>query len=160
MALADRINDRAEAEAGHGGGAPAALVALTTFLDGCSIEQLRQVVGLSHSATVRLVDKLERRSLVTRRQAGDRRAVEIQLTPTGRGIGAAIVATRTETIEGLLGELNSGDRAELTELVERLLASIVERGGDPPRICRLCDVEGCGHSRGRCPVTRAALTIG
>jgi MarR family transcriptional repressor of emrRAB len=38
--------------------APAALVALHEFLCGASIDQLRQVVGLTPSGAVRLIDKL------------------------------------------------------------------------------------------------------
>jgi MarR family transcriptional repressor of emrRAB len=155
VAVADRIHARAELAAEHGGAAPAALVALTTFLDGCSVEQLSAVVGLSHSATVRLVDKLEHRGLVRRRPAGDRRAVAVQLTPSGRATGSAILDDRAEAISDLLNGLSATERARLTELMERLLATLVDRRADPSHLCRLCDVEACGHWAGNCPVTEA-----
>ena len=60
MGLNDRIRDAEETAAGHGSAAPAALVALHEFLGGASIDRLRQVVGLTPSGAVRLIDKLER----------------------------------------------------------------------------------------------------
>jgi len=43
---------------GRGAQAPAALVALREFLEDATIQQLSDVIGLTHSATVRLVDRL------------------------------------------------------------------------------------------------------
>ena len=59
LAVADRVTAAAAAAAGRGGQAPAALVALHEFADGSTIDHLRQVLGISHSATVRLIDGLD-----------------------------------------------------------------------------------------------------
>src|ERR1017187_5471201 len=67
LALTDRISEATERAAGRGGQAPAALVALHEFLDGGTIEHLRQALGLSHSAAVRLVDRLVADGHVVRR---------------------------------------------------------------------------------------------
>ena len=58
LAVSDRVGAAAAATAGRGGQAPAALVALHQFAGGSTIEELRQVLGLSHSAAVRLIDGL------------------------------------------------------------------------------------------------------
>ena len=55
----DQIRSAEEAAARHGSSAPAALGALHEFLGGASVDELRQVVGLSPSGAVRLIDKLE-----------------------------------------------------------------------------------------------------
>ena len=160
VAAADRIRARAETQAQNGGAAPAALVALTTFLDGCSIDELSAVVGLSQSATVRLVDRLEAQGLVSRRAAADGRAVAVRLLPTGRAAGSAILAARAEAVEELLVGLSAAERDTLAELMERLLAALVATGAHRGHICRLCDPDACGHWIGKCPVTEAGRRRG
>jgi hypothetical protein len=56
--VADRVTAAAAVAAGRGGQAPAALVALHEFAGGGTIDQLRQVLGISHSTAVRLIDSL------------------------------------------------------------------------------------------------------
>ncbi|MGH2953395.1 MAG: MarR family winged helix-turn-helix transcriptional regulator [Solirubrobacterales bacterium] len=151
--MTDRIRAFSEEEAASAGAAPAALVAITTFLEGCTIKQLSRVVALSHSATVRLVDKLEEQGLVVRRSSDDGRAVALHPTRRGRTRGAAILAARERATEDLLGELPSDQRRTLVGLMEELLAILVHHGADPFQVCRLCDADACGHWSGRCPVT-------
>lgn len=155
LAIADRIREEATARAPSTGGAPAAIVALDTFLAGASIIELSRVLELSHSATVRLVDKLERAGLLQRRPGEDARAVAIWPTPAGRELAREIKRARLEALDDLLHPLSEGERAELVRLQEKMLASLVMAGDDPRRICRLCDAEACGHEIGCCPVTEA-----
>ncbi len=75
--LADRINATTKAVAALGPSAPAALAALHEFLDGGSVTRLSSVLGLTHSGTVRLVDRLELEGLVERIGAKDARAVSL-----------------------------------------------------------------------------------
>ena len=85
LAVADRVTAAAAVAVGRGGQAPAALVALHEFADGSTIDHLRQVLGISHSAAVRLIDGLETDGHVERAvHADDRRSVALTLTPTGR----------------------------------------------------------------------------
>jgi len=130
--------NRAEEEAaGHKSAAPAALVALHEFLGGSSIDQLRQVVGLTASGAVRLVDKLAEAGLVR------------------RGLGA----------ETVLAGLSSDERDALTPLLERLLEQLTaarlaerEEARTPAGgwLCRLCDFSACRRKMGACPVANAA----
>ena len=80
LVLADRMNAAIKAVAALGPSAPAALAALHEFLDGGSVTQLSDVLGLTHSGTVRLVDRLEAEGLVERVGAEDARAVSVVLT--------------------------------------------------------------------------------
>ena len=76
LALADRTADSVSGAAARSISGAAALSALLHFLDRPSVDLLRQVLGLTSSGTVRLVDRLEREGLVAprarRRRAGDR----------------------------------------------------------------------------------------
>jgi len=155
LAVADRIRAAATTAAPTSGEGPAGLVALATFMEGGSIEELSRVLGLSHSATVRLVDKLEQAELVSRQSSRDARAVSV--VPTGEGIeiAAQIQRARLDALEELLDPLTVSERAELARLHEKLLAGLVASGELRGRICRLCDSVACGHGRGHCPVTEA-----
>jgi len=155
LAVADRIRGAGVADAG-GGEAPAALVALSEFLGGASIRELSLVLGITHSATVRLVDGLEAKRLVRRQPGEDGRAVALHPTAAGTAKAEAILAARAAALDGLLAPLSRDERRQLARLHRRLLAGLVESGGDPRHICRQCDTGGCGHESGRCPVTTAA----
>ena len=152
LAVAERVRSAGAAEAGGGEG-PAALVALTEFLDAPSIRELSAVLGLTHSATVRLVDSLEARGLVQREPGEDGRAVALRVNAAGETKARAILAARAVALEELLAPLDRDERAELARLHSLLLGGLVDSGAAPEHVCRLCDTGGCGHASGRCPVT-------
>lgn len=156
LAVADRIEVTGGAVVGHSSAARAALSALAMFLEKPSIEELSEVLGLSHSATVRTVDRLEGEGFVVRESAPDRRAVAIAITAEGRKAGRSLVAARHAATETLLSGLDDGERARFVGILEKLLARIVALEGKPNRICRLCDPGACGHWDRNCPVTEAA----
>jgi len=95
LVVADRMNAAVEAVAALGPSAPAALVALHEFLDGGTVTQLSSVLGLSHSGTVRLVDRLAVEGLVERIGAQDGRAVSVVLTSSGRRVALRIRQARS-----------------------------------------------------------------
>lgn len=159
LTVADLSREACAAEAGSGGEASAGLLAVATFLSGCSIEQLSRALNLSHSATVRLVDKLEKEDLVRREEGRDGRSVALSATARGRRRAEQIAAARESVLETLLAPLSKPERAELTRLHEKLLGGIVGEGIDPTRICRLCNADACGHDTGRCPVTEAGRSL-
>ena len=166
LAVCDRMTAAAAAAAGRGGQAPAALVALDQFAGGGTIEQLRQVLGLTHSAAVRLIDGLVADGHVARgHRVADRRSVALRLTPAGRAAARRIVQARAAAVEEALAGLTDAQRLSLTVLAERLtgdLASLrLEQHamGEPPAcgwLCRLCDFQACGRPEGRCPAAARA----
>jgi MarR family transcriptional regulator, negative regulator of the multidrug operon emrRAB len=156
LTVSDRIRAAAEAGAGQGGSAPAALISLATYLDGSAIDAVRGPLGLSHSATVRLVDRLVDAGLVRRSEGADRRSVGVELTPEGHRAATEAVRARRAALEEALTALDPGERAELARLHAKVLASLTEGRASAGRICRLCDAKSCGHKEGRCPVTQAA----
>jgi MarR family transcriptional regulator, negative regulator of the multidrug operon emrRAB len=151
--------DRMRQAAGMELSSAAVLSALLTFADGASIDQLRRVLGLSHSGGVRIVRRLAARGLLDREpDPDDRRAVRLHLTADGRRAAARLVAARQEALGALLAPLGAREAAQLERLLERLLAAATDEREAANRICRLCDPEVCGHPD-RCPVTQAALAL-
>jgi MarR family transcriptional repressor of emrRAB len=166
LGVSDRITAAAEAAAGRGGQAPAALVALEQFAEGSTIDQLSGVLALTHSATVRLVDVLVKDGHVARRRrAGDRRAVALRLTASGRAAARRVARARAATVQAALEGLSDAQRKSLTAMAERLTSDLTalrleERavGTAPPPgwLCRLCDFQVCGRPEGRCPAAARA----
>jgi MarR family transcriptional repressor of emrRAB len=156
LAVSDRIRAAAERGAAQGGSAPAALVSLATYLDGSPIDAVRGPLRLTHSATVRLVDRLVAAGLVRRREGPDRRSVAVELTPEGHRAATDAVRARREALEEALSDLNPAERTELARLHAKILQTLTDGRAAAGNICRLCDSRACGHEEGRCPVTQAA----
>jgi MarR family transcriptional regulator, negative regulator of the multidrug operon emrRAB len=156
LAVTDRVRAAAERGAAQGGSAPAALVSLAGYLDGSPIDAVRSPLRLTHSATVRLVDRLVAAGLARRRGGADRRSVAVELTPAGHAAAAAAVNARAEALEEALAGLDPAERAELARLHAKVLGTLTDGRVTAGHICRLCDSQACGHEEGRCPVTQAA----
>jgi DNA-binding MarR family transcriptional regulator len=152
LMAANRVRDATGAEPTWS----AALVTLQTMTDGGSIDELRRVLGLSHSGGVRVVKALSRAELVElRRDPNDGRAVQVRLTEAGVAAATRIRAARLGALDSLLDGLDPAARAELDALLARALADATGSRDDARHICRLCDPGVCGHPQ-RCPVTVAA----
>jgi DNA-binding MarR family transcriptional regulator len=151
------VADRMRQAAGMELSSAAVLSALETFADGASIDDLRRVLGLSHSGGVRIVKRLEARGLLVREpDPADRRAVRLHLTADGRRTARRLIVGRRQALAALLTALGERETASLERLLERLLAAATGSGEDANRICRLCDPGVCGHPD-RCPVTQAVV---
>jgi DNA-binding MarR family transcriptional regulator len=160
-ALALRITDRMHAAVSSDSrslSSATALSALDRFLDAPSIDQLSSVLGLSSSATVRLVDRLVADGYATRASTTDGRVSVVELTGAGRRAAARIVAARADLLEGIVASLSVDERTALHELVETLLVELIRGPATKAWMCRLCDTQACGAPPGQpCPVTVAAL---
>jgi DNA-binding MarR family transcriptional regulator len=165
LVVADRMNASVEPIAALGPSAAAALAALNEFLDGGSVTQLSSVLGLTHSGTVRLVDRLEAEGLVQRGGADDGRAVSVELTPGGRRMALRIRQARETSLTSALSALTADQVDGLataldTMLTTATLARAEERSTraqarPEPWLCRLCDFAACGRSDANCPVNNA-----
>ncbi len=134
----------------------AALNALA-FFEGCSNLRLSQALRLSHTATVRLVDKLEQEGLVESQTGQDRRSVALFLTEPGRARAREILTDRCQALDGILSLLTAEEQQTLSGLLEKLLRNQVKAAEDDEYICRLCDSTVCPADI--CPVHQAALAI-
>ncbi len=168
LVVTDRMNTAVEAITGLGPSAPAALSALREFLDGASVTQLSSVLGLTHSGTVRLVDRLGVEGLVERVGAKDGRTVSVVLTQTGRRMAARIRQARETSLASALSALTSEEVDNLAAALDTMLTAITlarakERSAHShnrpqPWLCRLCNFAACGRSEGNCPVNNAVTT--
>jgi MarR family transcriptional repressor of emrRAB len=154
VAVSDRIRAAGEEELGLGGSAPFALVTLSTFLADKPLDELARAFGITASAVVRLIDRLEAAGLVQRRPGPDKRRISVAVTAKGQRRATAILARRERELCELLGVLTVAEQKELTRLHEKLLEQLPADRSAALRICRYCDVHACGHYDGRCPVTQ------
>jgi DNA-binding MarR family transcriptional regulator len=132
----------------------AAVLALDDWLAGASVEALARVVGLTHSGTVRLADRLESERLLERRPGADARSVAVYLTVAGHAEAGRLRAAREATLHELIAPVGAG-REPFVAGLEAVLSALTAAGAAPRRTCRLCDAHACGHPD-RCPVTLAA----
>lgn len=153
LLLGDGVLDKATRSAGRAGATGAALAVLAQD-PGMSIEQLRQPLGLSQSATVRLVDSLVADGLARRSPGPDGRTVSVHLTRSGRSRARSVLAGRAELLDEALSDLSHAERAALTGLLEKVLAGLTTDRAQADRICRLCDYGSCPQQD--CPVEQAA----
>jgi DNA-binding MarR family transcriptional regulator len=156
QAIADRTASAIAAAAGQNVSSAAALSALHQFLDRPTVDRLRDVLGLTHSGAVRLVDRLTEAGLVTRRPGDDKRSRSVALTAEGRAVAERVAAARAAVLEELLVDLSPAERDTLGGLLDRLMAGVVRAKDGGAWICRLCDLVACERSEGRCPAANAA----
>jgi MarR family transcriptional repressor of emrRAB len=153
LLLGDGVLDRATRSAGRAGATGAALAVLAQE-PGLSIEQLRQPLALSQSATVRLVDSLVADGLARRSPGPDGRTVAVHLTRTGRSRARSVLVGRAELLDTALADLSPTERDALTGLLEKVLSGLTTGRTHADRICRLCDYSTCPQQD--CPVEQAA----
>jgi DNA-binding MarR family transcriptional regulator len=156
LALTDRTSAAAGDALGQSESAAVALSALHHFLDDPPVDRLRQVLGLTPSGTVRLVDRLQASGYVTRRPGRDGRSVSLRLTAAGRRAAERVTTARAEVLEDALSGLAPDERDELDRLLSRVIVGLIREPGATRWMCRLCDTTACGREAGRCPVASAA----
>ena len=76
--------------------------------DGCTVSELGARAGSRSSTLTNVLDRLERRGLLRRvARAGDRRAVQIDLTKEGRAAAAAVRQAIDDIEQAALGGLSA-----------------------------------------------------
>jgi DNA-binding MarR family transcriptional regulator len=94
------------------------------------VNDLAHRMGTSAATASRAVDALEALGLVTRSpEPGDRRALRIELTTTGRTLLDGRLARAAEAFEPAASELSASERRELLGLLERMTAALRESPG-------------------------------
>ena len=158
LALTDRMSDAAEGVTGQAVTDGTALSALVHVLPpDPSIDLLRQVLGITHSGAVRLVDRLELAGQVRRVPGTDRRTTAIRITAAGRRAATRVAGGRIDLVRDALDALSADEQEQLADLAGKVLAGLrrdpATSGGPITRwTCRLCDTTACGRAEGRCPV--------
>ena len=155
LAVADRLRDETEATVGHSGGAGAALVMIAYYPDR-NVEFLRQAIGLSHPATVRVVDRLVEQGLVRRRRADKGPAVALTTTAAGHRQALAILDVRRQVLTHALPPLTRAESATLEAILEKALIHLDDSPGSV--VCRMCDQGRC--PRRNCPIVVSQTELG
>jgi MarR family transcriptional regulator, negative regulator of the multidrug operon emrRAB len=156
LAVTDAQSREMQAASGLSGSAVAALVTLGEC-PGLSVAGLAGIVGLTHSATVRLVDDLGRRGLVLREPGADRRSVGVGLTAEGEAMRVRVMAARAAVLGRAMDGLGGAEREVFARGVVGMLERLTTSRAAADHICRLCDEEACG--RDDCPVERRAVAL-
>jgi DNA-binding MarR family transcriptional regulator len=156
LAMSDRLDAAVTEAAGLAQSDAVALSALHQFLDSPSIDLLAQVLGLSSSGTVRLVDRLEAAGLVRRATGSDGRVTSVTLTAAGRRRARAVTEARGRLMEQALEALTPSERRQFGDVAGKILAGLIRPPGATRWTCRLCDMVDCGRPVGHCPVYEAA----
>jgi DNA-binding MarR family transcriptional regulator len=156
LVITDQISGSITAGPGRSLSDAAALSALHQFLEGATLDQLRNVLGLTPSGAVRLVDRLAAADLVIRGPGTDGRTRAVTLTVQGRREADRISASRAGYLAGMLSGLSEDESRTLHHLLGKVMANVVEAKDGGSWICRLCDLHACGRAEGNCPTARAA----
>lgn len=148
--IQDRVEARWQAELDLSPMSAAALVQVEQE-PGAAIELVAKTIGLSHSATVRLIDKLVARDLVAKdRAAEDQRAQSLKLTRAGKRMAAQLHAIRNRVTDDLLGLLPPAEGAALGNAIATILHRAVTTKQEGDQVCRVCDEGRCREEI--CPI--------
>ena len=132
LVVTDRTADAMADAGGRPESAAAALSALLHFLDRPSVDLLRQVLGLTSSGTVRLLDRLEGAGYVRRGPGADGRSAAISLTESGRAAARQVAWARAEVLDGALAALSEQERADFGLLARQGAGRLHPRAGRHP----------------------------
>ena len=111
---------RREAEAFGVTPGQATLLAQVEKHETVGLGELAAGEGVSPAAMSKHIDRLVAADLVTRTQGGDKRRIEIELTPKGRRVLRRVRSHRTAWLAERLGRLDEGELAA----VERAIAPL------------------------------------
>jgi DNA-binding MarR family transcriptional regulator len=155
LVIADRMADAMTEAGGRPSSGAAALSALLHFLDRPAVDLLRQVLGLTSSGTVRLIDKMAESGYVQRGPGDDGRSTSVSLTPDGQAAAERVAAARAGVLLDALDALSPTERETLRGLMSEMLAGLIRGPGAVRWMCRLCDTGVCRGTEGGCPVGNA-----
>jgi MarR family transcriptional repressor of emrRAB len=149
VAVSDSMDDAFGEACAVGDSAPAALILIHENPD-TRIEALARYLALSHSGTVRLVDRLSEAGWVARETCEDKRAVVLVLTKAGEKVAERLLESRRKSLGKALSGISAADRKLLERLLPQLLNNLVTDRSQADHTCRYCDSGAC--EREGCPL--------
>ena len=149
VAINDSMDDAFDEACAVGDSAPAALILIHENPD-TRIETLARYLALSHSGTVRLVDRLQQAGWAARETCEDKRAVVLVLTKAGEKVAERLLEGRRKSLGKALSGVNAADRKVLERLLPQMLNNLVTSKTQADHTCRYCDSGAC--EREGCPL--------
>jgi DNA-binding MarR family transcriptional regulator len=149
VAVSDSMDGAFDEACAVGDSAPAAMILIRENPD-TRIEALARYLALSHSGTVRLVDRLSQAGWVAREACEDKRAVVLVLTKAGRKVADRLLEGRRRSLSKALSGINAADRKVLERLLPQMLTNLVADAAQADHTCRYCDAGAC--AREGCPL--------
>lgn len=110
---------------------------------GISISRLSRILGLSHSAAVRVADRLELAGLVVRTSPGPGRTVALATTEPGRRLARKAATRRARVLERATSGLSAAERRSLIGLLSTVVRDLADNQDQIDQACRLCDQRRC-----------------
>ncbi|MGP4015227.1 MarR family winged helix-turn-helix transcriptional regulator [Saccharopolyspora sp. 5N708] len=121
---------------------------------GLSVTELAKRIGIHQTACTRLVDALQDRGLVERRQTVGK-WTHVHPTEAGRQAAEDVLHARGHSLLRVIERLADDERRALADGLEKLLTGLYDEIGSAERICRMCDRPACTTSGFTCPVGAA-----
>lgn len=138
---------------------PLSEIAALVSIQNCetfNIGWLAKVLELTHSAAVRLVDRLEADALIERLPKDQKKQVGLKITDKGRDMAGRILQVRQVVAGDFLSVLSEVQLSELAELSRAVISRNVTSELDSYQVCALCDESRCGDL---CPRTEASSCL-
>ena len=110
---------------------------------GISVKGLSQALGLTHSATVRVADRLTIGGLITRDPAGPGRTVALTSTSRGKRLASEALARRMRVLEHATSGLTAVQRQDLITSLATVVRQLATGQEQIDQACRLCDQNRC-----------------
>lgn len=125
------------------------VLAMLAERDGLSPRDLAALLRVQPPSLSELLDKLSRDgSIERRRHEEDQRMSAVFLTEKGRAMVDEVRQARKDAAEATLAGLTAEEQENLSALLDKLIASLEARDGEPGA-CRRMGGHGHGHGRGR-----------
>jgi DNA-binding MarR family transcriptional regulator len=158
-ALALKLHDRMSAAVAEAAGEPESgattLSWMASFAAQPRVGLLHQMLGLTPSGAVRLIDRLEADGHLRRGPGADGRSTSVRLTARGRRTARRVSTARLAVLTDALAVLSEEECETLDALVGKVLVGLKRDATATRFMCRLCDAQACGHAAGACPVAPA-----
>jgi MarR family transcriptional repressor of emrRAB len=150
VAVSDSMDEAFDEACAVGDSAPAAMILIRENPD-TRIEALARYLALSHSGTVRLVDRLSQAGWVARETCDDKRAVVLVLTRAGQKVADRLLEGRRRRLGKALNGVSAADRKVLERILPQMLRNLVTDPAQADHTCRYCDSGACERNEG-CPL--------
>ena len=117
------------------------LLKLISRTDSYNISQVAAFLGVSTAAASKAVDRLVRRSLVTRAEAeDDRRAVELALTAQGQMMLEQYEQLTLQALEEIFGGYSAEDLRGAARLLDELSVNVLTHEDEDGEVCYRCGI--------------------